>query len=668
MPGSIKVHILLALLTPAIAQGEPAYETVVTAPVTPHEDNAASASVITAERTPRSAESVPQLLSELPGVTVTRWGGLGAPATLSIRGSATNQVLVYLDGVPLNTATWGAVDLALVPMSGFERIEVYRGQSPIAFGASALGGIVSVVSRVPHASGASAQAGGGSFGTRFAGAEATWAGTRMRVLGSVNHLASTGDFPYANDRGTAFVPGDDTTTRRQNNELAQTDALLRGALSLPGRRELFGSISFLDREQGLPTLGIYDSYEAALGTRRWLGTLRYDAHDDLGTGGRLRATTYVSDTEQRLHEPLPEVGYAPAETRDRTTAVGSTVTGGGFLTSWFRLNGVLDGRYETFQPHDDLQDTPSGPPATRLFGAAGIEPHFTIARLEIIPSVRFEAAHDEVFDRDLFGQASGDVEPRTYAEPILRLSVTAQALPWLDLRANGGRYARLPTTFERYGNNGRVMGNPTLVPEWGWNADLGGTVTLGASEGTGLTVDGAIFGSRVHDLIDWQSGVRTSRARNVDEARVLGVELSTDARLGRHARLVAQGTYTDARDASEIAARRDKQLPNRPRVRAYGRPELRRLAIGGGWHAGVYGDCDVTGGNYLDPANVISVPARVLFGAGAHIESPSATWRLVVSAFNLADAQVTDLLNYPLPGRSLFFTLAWHSPTKETVQ
>ncbi len=102
--------------------------------------------MITASRTPRSAEDLPQLLSELPGVSVTRLGGLGSMATLSLRGSSANQVEVYFDGVPLSAGLGGGVDIGLIPVVDLESIEVYRGMSPIGFGTSAMGGIVSLSS------------------------------------------------------------------------------------------------------------------------------------------------------------------------------------------------------------------------------------------------------------------------------------------------------------------------------------------------------------------------------------------------------------------------------------------------------------------------------------------------------------------------------------------
>src|SRR6185436_1314502 len=133
-------------------------------------------------------------LSELPGVSITRLGGLGSMATLSLRGSAPNQVLVYVDGVPLNSATWGSVDIGALPIADLERIEIYRGMSPSSFGASAIGGIVSLSSRMPRETGATAYAGGGDFRTGFGGANASWASRRLRLMLAANYLGSRGNF------------------------------------------------------------------------------------------------------------------------------------------------------------------------------------------------------------------------------------------------------------------------------------------------------------------------------------------------------------------------------------------------------------------------------------------------------------------------------------------
>ena len=61
--------------------------------------------------------SVVELLERVAGVQIRRFGGDGQPAEISIRGSTAAQVVVQLDGVTLNSAQSGGVDLSTIPLS-----------------------------------------------------------------------------------------------------------------------------------------------------------------------------------------------------------------------------------------------------------------------------------------------------------------------------------------------------------------------------------------------------------------------------------------------------------------------------------------------------------------------------------------------------------------------
>ncbi len=673
-PAAFLAVVGACLLSPTTAHAEagaPRFETIVTAPRTPpaapREDDAASASVITSDRTVRSGESLPQLLSELPGVSITRLGASGSTAMVSVRGSTPNQVQIYVDGVPLQMASGGAVDLGLIPIADSDRIEVYRGASPIGFGSSAIGGIVSLTTSMPDVSGGAAELGVGSFGTRFGGGHAGFAGSLVKVVASVHLLETAGDFPYVNDNGTAFRNNDDVTLRRQNNALSQTDGVLRAAFALPGRRSLLASASYLLREQGLPAAGAVTSWQASFGMRRLIASAAYQGQDDLGPGGRVHAQAYAVLGQQRFRDELHEISLAPTATRDRTDTFGTTARATYAFGAWLKTSAMLDARHESFRPFDELAATPSGAPATRDFAAAGIESDLWSQRRDasLISALRVEFAHDEIGGRDAFGNQALVTRPSNYVVPVARLGAIGHVTDVAVLRANAGRYARLPTMLERYGNTGRIVGNPTLQPESGVTADLGSRLTLGGPKAN-LTIDAALFGARVDRLIQFQRGAYQMRAANIGRARIWGAELSLQLNAGRHARLVTQGTFTDARDTSGTSGRDGRQLPLRPRLRLYGRPEWRALPLGTRWELGFFGDVDVTGGNYLDPANLAAVPARVLFGGGAYVLANTTGLRGVLSAQNLGDSRINDVADFPLPGRSIFLSLQWSSiPTPQ---
>ncbi|WP_461055072.1 TonB-dependent receptor [Spirosoma arcticum] len=86
------------------------------------------------------------VLNRVPGVRIRQEGGLGSNATVSINGIGGKQVKFFLDGIPL--ALYGSgLGLNVLPVGLLERIDVYRGVTPIDLGADALGGAINVVTR-----------------------------------------------------------------------------------------------------------------------------------------------------------------------------------------------------------------------------------------------------------------------------------------------------------------------------------------------------------------------------------------------------------------------------------------------------------------------------------------------------------------------------------------
>jgi outer membrane receptor protein involved in Fe transport len=672
------VALLGAVAMPrgARADAAPVYETVVVAPKAPaHEpqlDHSASASVITTDRTPRSAEDLPQLISELPGVIVTRYGSYGSLATLSVRGSTPNQVAVYADGVPLGSAVVGTFDLGLVPLTPVSRIEVYRGSSPLAFGGSAMGGVVSLTSQSPDATGVSGHAGTGSFGTWMGGGELAWVGRRLNVVTRAAWFTSNADFPYHSDNRTLSTTSDDQNLRRQNNQLDQKDAAVRATLTLGSRRSLALAAAFLDRAQGLPTRGTDVSYEAALRRRRGYASLTYDGGDDLGAGGRVHAVGYALGAEQQFSDPRGEINFGPIVTRDRSFTAGATALLSRPLGTHVGLSTLLDARHEGYSPHvEGRPDT--RPPGTRDFGAAGLAASLWLSPFrresEITATVRAEVARDAISPIDPLGNSRGGVRKTTEFLPVARLGLVTHLTPALRLRANGGSYARLPTLSERYGNGGTVRGNPQLVPERGEAADLGTTYQRTGVDGDwNVAIDAGLFAARSRQLIQLLEMGYYAGYANVARTRSVGGELAAAARIFRYAHLLAQATYVRATDRSGASGADDPhRLPQLPAARGYLRPELRALPIGRHVQLGIYGDLELVSSRFADPANLVEQPGRRIFGAGASCAYAPAGVRAIFSAYNLGDTRASDILEYPLPGRSFFLTLEFAYSQQEST-
>ncbi|MCE5252580.1 TonB-dependent receptor, partial [bacterium] len=94
----------------------------------------ASVNVIDRENIPERSATVDEVLDSEVGIDTRSLGGIGGRTSVSIRGSTSEQIEVYIDGIPLSAGGSGLTGFAFVPMSQVDRIEIYRGTSPGTFG------------------------------------------------------------------------------------------------------------------------------------------------------------------------------------------------------------------------------------------------------------------------------------------------------------------------------------------------------------------------------------------------------------------------------------------------------------------------------------------------------------------------------------------------------
>lgn len=206
-------------------------------------------------------------LQDLPGVVVTRQGGPGSPAAVSLRGSASNQVLVLLDGVPVNSPLTGGADLSAISLDGVERVTVLQGVQSARYGPRALGGVILVEGRVPVGHEARGRAFAGSWGS--AAVTAAIGGSRAQSGGAeysgrlgTEWRTTQGDFRYA----VPDVRGGGEAARV--NADARTLSLNGSASVRSGSRALTLIADLMDLERGMPGPVVAPSATSRQGQRR----------------------------------------------------------------------------------------------------------------------------------------------------------------------------------------------------------------------------------------------------------------------------------------------------------------------------------------------------------------------------------------------------------------
>jgi vitamin B12 transporter len=86
-------------------------------------------------------------LRTVPGLAVSRVGGVGSQTQVRVRGAEANQLKVILDGVEVNSLDAGDFQFETLLVVDIERIEVIRGPQSGIYGANALAGVINIITR-----------------------------------------------------------------------------------------------------------------------------------------------------------------------------------------------------------------------------------------------------------------------------------------------------------------------------------------------------------------------------------------------------------------------------------------------------------------------------------------------------------------------------------------
>ena len=116
-------------------------------------DAPGSVSIVTAkEMDERNIQSVDQALTLLPGVFDTRSKGLMATTTaVTLRGiPSQGRTLIMMDGLPINDAYSAGVQWGGLYAKDLQKIEVVEGPSSSLYGTNAMGGVVNLMTAMPH--------------------------------------------------------------------------------------------------------------------------------------------------------------------------------------------------------------------------------------------------------------------------------------------------------------------------------------------------------------------------------------------------------------------------------------------------------------------------------------------------------------------------------------
>lgn len=585
---------------------------------------------------------VAEILQTVPGIDIQTSGGVGGSKKITIRGSEANQVLVLLNGVPLNDQLTGGSDISLIPVNQIERIEIYKGGNSTRFGNGAIGGVLNIITRKIVDNKFHFNSTAGSF--RMVQLEPGWSGhfRNFAALLSYNYSMSAGNYPYKYETPDHKIISEErgNADSRSGNIFFRLNYRSGGHLfSLQGQE--------FNSDRGLPgKINYWTAYARVKSERKnWGADYRFDRENMqfFMSVKKSRSVTensnlWPADAELRYRR-IPRYHYL--NTVQITTAQTQLTYFAGRGTKYNIGLGVKDLIFND-ENLISLLNSPIGTARDRT-NSGFISREWTrkLSRLKseltLFSSLRYD--HIRI-------AAGAEARPEKQWSPGVGVLLASGVQNRIYLKSNFSKSFRMPTFADLFYQDFRVSGKPDLLPEKSKNSEIsiGGRLKIRGE----LRAEISAFQNTVSNLIVWRLGnFQTFSPYNTD-AVITGQEYSFDFQPSDQWFFFSFGfTKLNPVNKSKRRTIRDKILPYRPQnsVKIGFRIDYKKLRVLLNYR--------YAGKRYVTESNTIAIPGyQVLDGhLSQQLRFYSLELLLKFSVFNLTDQRYEILEDMPLPPR-----------------
>ncbi|EMK04226.1 MULTISPECIES: TonB-dependent receptor plug domain-containing protein [Leptospira] len=626
--------------------------------------------------------SLPEVLEREAGLRVRSFGGLGSYSTLSIRGTNPNQSRIYLDGIPLNNSQGGEVNLADLPFDSLESVEVYRSGNPIGFSGSAIGGSVNLVTKKDSQKPKTRiNLGGGSFNTGKASVSHTGnykgIGTSFLVLSE----KSDQNFSYKNDHGTVVLNTLDDTIDRRKNAAFERAALFGSLKYQIGKTELKFLNDFNHRIHGLPGPGSNQTDRVHRKYDRNTSSFATDTKGLFVDSFRLETRSFYTAAKDDLYDPLSEFSKGTPNSRAEIRQAGFQIIPTLYLTDYHQiLRGFMSLEKESFDRERLTSSNVVGrvePKKERTYSSFRLEDEirFWNSKILLIPSVTWDHYKDRFPSEEPWYRRqdplASDLKKTTFTNPKLGFVWKVfEKESWdVQFQANVSRQYRIPSFLEMFGEQGSIVANPNLKPEQSENGDAGFIYKTNHSFlKTKTSV--SCFKKDIRDMILFLPNSQfTLRPENVDFAKIRGLEFSHRGDWKYGIKFLFNYTYQEAINTSSSPYLHGKTLPLRPRHEFSSTFSWKGKKLETGiellYIGAVFRDRTNEYINYIPERQIWNYFFTWVLDSESKDSDLNGNSKeitrevlLTFEVKNFTDKRISDLIGYPLPGRSWYTTLS----------
>jgi len=599
--------------------------------------------------------SLAEVIEKETGVQIRQSGGLGSFSSISLRGSTSDQVMVFVDGILLNDASGGGVDLSNIALDDVQAIEIYQGITPINFSKASIGGVVNIKTLRPKQGiNTSLNAGYSSFNTQKAAGFINHKLDKWDYLISADYLSSDNDYDILNNNGTEWNPLDDTWEQRKNAQVNQANILGKTGYNFTPDIRLDIANQYFTKDQGLPGWDNSALTSSCLDTTRNISTLRLKADDLNSLHFNTAAQVSYTWKKEEYDDRGGHIGLGEQDSTYITTRLSSDIFLE-WLTDFHMLIFSANTCNEQYKSEDHL-DKQNPIDSTRNTFSLGLQDSIFLFQEKVIvtPGIRYTWVKDEleggtsIWDTALEGETLRD----NYFSP--QMGVKYKTFEWLTFKANIAKYSREPSLFELFGDRGFFIGNSDLKQENSINFDLGTQIQWNPEQNwlKAVSLNLTWFRNDSDDLIARVYDSRgIGRSVNISKALIQGIEAKASLDISKYFRMIFNATWQDPENQSQVTAFDGKNLP--------GRFEKSYLARGEARYKGIklYLEYVRDEDMYYDTANLRKADDKNEINAG--ISFVYSNWLFSVEGKNLNDDLYEDFNSYPLPGRSFYTTIKY---------
>lgn len=592
--------------------------------------------------------SLSELLSDLPGIYIKRYGGMDEYATISIRGSTSEQVTVLIDGILINNPLGGGINISSIPIDTIEKVEVYRGSVPFSLGVQSIGGVINITTLSDLKSGKEITASYGSYDYKKISLN-YFSNDRISALYNVNYSHAKNDYKYLHDNRTHTIKSDDYIDRRRNNKSEKLS--LFANFNYPFTDNYTGrfSFSFQKEDKGLAGVFYNEAENANLTTSDLILNLKFIKRSLNKYPAIISLKLYSKFNITNFYDPYREIGWARKDTNDKSNQYGFSLSYEKFFVN---IKTSLSFFYNTinFKPEDKF-DNNQFLDLKRNDIKLSFENVIMLLneRLQLTPGILIEyyenkrlSQKDTPFSKDI------SFIRDTFISKQLGINYNFNTN--FIIKASAGSYYRVPNMFELFGDRGFTVGHASLKPEKSNNID-GGIIYHNKFRNINISSEIIFFHRSVENLIQWLNyATQIYYPSNIGKAKLQGIESILSLAFNN---FYYKGNYTLLKtENNELSiGKLNKELPGKPNYEVMNEVGYNNLKTG----IKIYLQYSWTGESYKDLANNFKNDEKEYVNLGFTYSYNNLQANFEIK--NLTDELSQDVYGFPLPGRSYYTKL-----------